>query len=93
MKQLREKLDAGDIAIMRPFGSALDFSLKNGKVQQDGYALWEEEDYCSPPLAQERQAVLDYYFENLSVERVQPDRGWKRIASLPSLWPGSTTET
>jgi hypothetical protein len=31
-------------------------------------AVWEEEDYCRPPLAQEREAVLDHYFEELSVE-------------------------
>ncbi len=93
MKELKERLDAGEIAVMRPFGSALDFSLKNGKMQEDGYALWEEEDYCSPPLAQEREAVLDFYFEHLSVERVQPDRGWKRIASLSSLWGWSRAQT
>ncbi|MDA4129064.1 MAG: hypothetical protein OK422_06395 [Thaumarchaeota archaeon] len=86
LKNLRERLDAGEITIMRPFGRALDFSLKKGKIQEDGYALWEEEDYCDPPLAQERLAVLDYYFDDISVEKVEPDRGWKRIASLSSLW-------
>jgi hypothetical protein len=29
----------------------------------------EEEDYCSPPLAQERAAVLDTYFDDITVER------------------------
>jgi hypothetical protein len=26
---------------------------------EDGYALWVEEDYCSPPLAMEIEHVLD----------------------------------
>ena len=59
LRELKERLDKGEIAIMRPFGRSLDYSLKNGKLQEDGYAVWEEEDYCSPPLAQERMAVID----------------------------------
>ena len=49
--------------------------------------MWEEEDYCRPPLAQERAAVLDRYFEQISVEAVERDGGWKRIADLPALFP------
>ena len=33
------------------------------KLRDDGYAVWEEEDYCTPPLAQERAAVLDGFFD------------------------------
>ena len=51
-----------------------------------GEAVWEEEDYCTPPLAMERAAVLDRYFLDLRVERVEEGEGFRRIAHLPSLW-------
>jgi hypothetical protein len=31
--------------------------------------------------------VLDHYFEDLSVERVEEGSGWQRIAELPPLFP------
>lgn len=73
---------------MRPFGESLDEGLRNARVRkEDGFALWEEEDYCRPPLAQEREAVLDDYFQDLTVEDAgRPGDGWKRITNLPSLW-------
>lgn len=84
---LQQKLEAGEIAPLRPFGTALDYSLRNARVNEDGQAVWEEEDYCRPPLAMERQAVLDHYFTNLSVEPVTEGAGWRQIENLPSLWP------
>ena len=86
LPELRQKLDNGDIQFMHPFGPALQYSLENARIQEDGRAIWEEEDYCSPPLAQERAAVLDRHFEELNVERVEKNSGWKQIASLPRLW-------
>jgi len=83
---LRVRLDSGEIERMRPFGTALDYSLKNARVDDEGWIVWEEEDYCRPPLAMERDAVLDTYFTDLRVERVEEDQGWKRIEGLPSLW-------
>ncbi len=83
---LRARLDSGEIGKMRPFGTALDYSLKNARVEASGWIVWEEEDYCSPPLAMERAAVLDTYFTDLSVERVEEDQGWQRIDALPLLW-------
>jgi hypothetical protein len=46
---------------MRPFGQALQYSLENARIDTENrdYALWIEEDYCSPPLAMEREGVLD----------------------------------
>jgi hypothetical protein len=32
--------------------------------------IWSEEDYCSPPLAMEREAVLDRYFTDIKVEGI-----------------------
>jgi hypothetical protein len=83
---LKAWLDRGEIATMRPFGEALDYSLRNARVDADGWATWEENDYCSPPLAMERAAVLDAYFKDLSVEKVAKGTGWARIDRLPSLW-------
>jgi len=89
LKNLKVWLDSGDIARMRPFGEALDYSLKNARVDTDGWAVWEENDYCSPPLAMEREAVLDTYFTDLSVEKVAKGKGWEQIDHLPRLWKDS----
>ncbi|HSL44319.1 MAG TPA: hypothetical protein VK897_12855 [Anaerolineales bacterium] len=88
LAELRRRLDSGEINEMRPFGTALLYSLDHARLdpQGDDWAVWEEEDYCRPPLAQERAAVLDTYFTNLSVEPVKEGQGWKRIESLTGLW-------
>jgi hypothetical protein len=85
LSNLKRQLDGGEIARMRPFGTALDYSLKNARMDGE-WAVWEEEDYCHPPLAMERDAVLDHFFMNLSVEKVTQGEGWKRITHLPGLW-------
>lgn len=84
--ELRTRLDSGEIGAMRPFGTALQYSLEHARIDPRGWAVWEEEDYCTPPLAQERAAVLDSYFFDLSVERVDKGEGWEQIESLPRFW-------
>lgn len=86
LDELRARLDSGEIENMHPFGTALQYSLDHARLNPHGLAVWEEEDYCSPPLAQERVAVLDTYFSELNVERVQIGEGWGRIEHLPELW-------
>jgi hypothetical protein len=86
MVDLKRRLDQGEIFPMRPFGSALDYSLRNARQTPDGWIVWEEEDYCRPPLAMERDAVLDHYFTDLSVELVSKGSGWEQIENLPHLW-------
>jgi len=88
MKELKARLDSGEIQKMRPFGTALHYSLNHARLdpQGDHWLVWEEEDYCVPPLAQERAAVLDTYFTNLSVEKVAEGKGWARIEFLKRLW-------
>ncbi len=86
LAELRARLDSGEVRQMRPFGTALQYSLDHARLDPQGWAVWEEEDYCRPPLAQERAAVLDTYFSDLSVEPVQKGDGWERIESLPLLW-------
>jgi hypothetical protein len=63
LRQLKDFLDSGEIVSMQPFGKALDYSLRNARYEpSSGLGVWVEEDYCSPPLAMEREAVLDHYF-------------------------------
>jgi hypothetical protein len=83
---LREQLDSGAIEQMRPFGSELNQALRNARIDPNGWAVWEENCYCSPPLAQERAAVLDHYFTDLSTETLNKGEGWAQIEHLPSLW-------
>lgn len=75
---------------LRPFGAALSAGLAGARLS-GGQAFWEEEDYCDPPLAEERAAVLDSYFTGIEVEEVERGQGWKRIASLPRLFPSLAT--
>lgn len=86
MNDLRKSLDSGEIRAMRPFGKALQTGLDNARWQSDNVAIWEEEDYCIPPLAQERVAVLDEYFTDLEVQLVKKGAGWEQIESLQKLW-------
>jgi hypothetical protein len=83
--ELLDRLERDSFVGLRPFGKALTDSLKRARTQPDGLAIWEEEDYCSPPLAQERAAVLDHYFDEISVEQVAAGEGWKEIDPLPPL--------
>ena len=85
LSELQNRLQEGAFIGLRPFGKALTHSLKEARTQSDGIAIWEEEDYCSPPLAEERAAVLDNYFDEISIERVDAGEGWKRIKALPKL--------
>ena len=59
---------------MRPFGRSLTYSLEHARLRDDGFAIWEE-DYCSPPLAQERAAALDEFFDDLEVTVVEKGDG------------------
>jgi hypothetical protein len=85
LSELHQRLQENAFVNIRPFGEALTHSLNDARLQSDGIAIWEEEDYCSPPLAQEREAVLDTYFDDITVEPVNAGEGWIRIESLPKL--------
>jgi len=84
---LQARLAADEFMELRPFGRALSGSLRNARRRADGSAIWEEEDYCRPPLAQERAAVLDQYFDELQMEPVEHGEGWERLTELPALFP------
>jgi hypothetical protein len=89
LSELEALLEQGAFAILRPFGRTLTASLREARLHADGVACWEEEDYCSPPLAQERAAVLDHYFDDLQIVAVKPEDGWRRIRELPRLFPNA----
>ena len=86
MNDLRKWLDSGEIRAMSPYGKNLQAGLDNARWQSNGMAIWEEEDYCAPPLVQERAAVLDEYFTDLEVQQVNKGEGWKRIDLLERVW-------
>ncbi len=86
LPELHERLASGEIEVMRPFGGSLQYSLENARRQDKDWAIWEEEDYCTPPLAQERAAVLDTYFTDLTVQNVSRGEGWEQLEELPPLW-------
>jgi hypothetical protein len=86
LAELEERLRAQAFVELEPFGRALTQGLRDARLEAAG-AVWEEEDYCSPPLAEERAAVLDAYFDDLTVEPVSKGGGWQRIAALPRLFP------
>ena len=87
LPELAEWLEKDEFLPMHPFGASVTFSLRGARRRPDGGVVWEEEDYCSPPLAQERAAVLDEYFEDLRVTSVQRHEGWAQIRDLPPLFP------
>jgi hypothetical protein len=87
LEELLANLQKDAYVEMRPFGKAMTFSLRNARIRDDGYAIWEEEDYCTPPLAEERAAALDEFFEELDVLPVKKGSGWSKIEKLPRLFP------
>jgi hypothetical protein len=89
LENLQKDLSSGKISKMRPFGHALQYGLENARIDNENpdYAIWVEEDYCSPPLAMERESVLDRYFNDIEVLRVESEKeGWNMIKDKPSLW-------
>jgi len=85
---LRKELNSGEISRLRPFGKTLQYGLDSAKIDpKDGYAFWIEEDYCTPPLAMERESVLDMYFEDITVQLISSEKeGLDRISKIPELW-------
>jgi hypothetical protein len=85
LDELEARLQQDAFVDLQPFGRALTRGLRGARREGEG-AVWEE-DYCSPPLAEERAAVLDSYFEGIAVEPVAEGEGWRRIEALPPLFP------
>ena len=92
MEELQNRLKAGEFAHLKPFGEEVTYCLQHARRESDGRAVWEEEDYCVPPLDAERKAVLDQYFTEIGVKAVKEGEGWKKIKSLPPLFPALAVE-
>lgn len=46
-----------------------------------------EEDNCSAPLAMEKDAVMDRYFNYITVDHVKSEEeGWSKIEDKSMLW-------
>lgn len=88
MPELQARLTRDEFVSLQPFGRSLSFSLRRARRLPDGRAMWEEEDYCRPPLAEERAAVLDQYFDDLTTQPVVEGTGWALIDTLPEMFPG-----
>jgi hypothetical protein len=84
---LKDKVRHQAFLSLKPFGKALSFGLENARIDEKGAWLWEEEDYCNPPLKQEREAVFDQYFSNIKTQKVAEGEGWKKIKHLPRVFP------
>ena len=84
---LESGLCAGAFLALKSFGRAPSASLRNARLAPDGHAWREEEDYCWPPLAQERAMVLDRWFVDRAVEPVDEGARWRRMVALPWLFP------
>ena len=65
--ELAKKLAAKAFINLRPFGRALTLGLEGARLQPDGRVVWEEDDFCSHPLAMESAAVLVRYFTDIDV--------------------------
>ena len=87
MEELEDLLNGRTIDEMKPFGRSMAESLRSARVVEGGGSVWEETCYCSPPLKMERAQVLDRFFEGIETETVEAGEGWKRIDSLPRLFP------
>ena|SRR5690625_3065871 len=86
-EELKERLESGAFDDIRPFGRTLSQALRRAHRDPDtGETVWEEQCFCSPPLAAERVAVLDRYFDDITTDEVHAGEGWRRIEHLPRLW-------
>lgn len=85
--ELYGRLTSGELRLLRPFGASLTAALLAARWDEvSQQVLWEELCYCNPPLAEEREQVLDAYFTDLAVQRVAQGEGVAQIAPLPLLW-------
>ena len=93
IEELHERLTSGGFEDVRPFGAEMTRSLLDARYDAEkDEAVWEEEDYCDPPLAQERDALIDDYFDDLHVKEVSEGEGWAHVKGLPSLYDGYDAE-
>lgn len=85
--ELREKPESGAFDTIRPLAREISSALRRARRDPAaGEAVWEEQCFCSPPLAAERPAILDRCFDDITTEEVTVGEGWARTERLPGLW-------
>ena len=67
---LLAKLTDGSVAGQRPDGAEIVAAMERAVLTGDGQVEWSETCYCSPPLAHERETVLDHHFDGISTEEI-----------------------
>jgi len=67
---LLQKLTDGTVASQRPDGPEIVASMARAVMTGDGQVEWSETCYCSPPLAHERETVLDRHFDAISTREI-----------------------
>ena len=67
---LLQKLTDGTVASQRPDGPEIVASMERAVLTGDGHVEWSETCYCSPPLAHERETVLDHHFDGISTQEI-----------------------
>ncbi len=87
IKSLENSLKNNEFLNLQPFGKAISFSLLNARLKENGLAVWEEEDYCDPPLKEEKFHVLKYFFEDINAKEIKEGEGWNSIKELPEMFP------
>lgn|SRR5690606_28130440 len=91
--ELRERLAEGAFDHMMPFGPGLADALERAhRDPETGEAVWEVRCFCTPPLAAERKAILDHYFDQITTQEVTRGQGWQQLHDLPSLWESGSEE-
>ncbi len=69
--EFQRKLLDGTIADQKPDGQEIVDSMNRAVVKESGEIEWSELCYCNPPLAHERQTVLDNHFDDISTEAIE----------------------
>jgi hypothetical protein len=85
IRGLYQKLMDGSIYSQNPEGKALYYAIKRAKVMSPGLAKWTELCYCTSPLQQERETVLDQYFDQIETQEVDYYQVFKGIPLLEHL--------
>ncbi len=76
------KLLDGTIASQKPDGPEMVESMNRAVVKESGEIEWSEQCYCNPPLAHERQTVLDHHFYDISTEVID---GYQEYEGRPFM--------
>ena len=81
---LRKLLD-GTISNQKPAGRELVASMNRAVVTDTGEIKWSEVCHCSPPLAHERETVLDHHFTGINTDEIEGYQDYEGRAFMEHL--------